>query len=147
MAETLRQAKAFDLYYAMGSDRSYEAVSQEIGVSKNSIYAWSKKFNWQDRVKERDNANVKRMYEETDNNIVSTMVSYRKVISASVADYIKNLKEGKVKINSASDFIKLVELDIKIAELMNTEKNASIADNDKNNKTIISFNLTKKDVS
>ena len=141
MAETLRQAKAFDLYYSMGNDRSYEAVSQQIGVSKNSIYNWAKMFKWQDRVKERDNTNAKKMYEQTDSNIVGTMVSYRKVISASVADYIKNLKEGKVKISTPSDFIKLVELDIKLTELMSNNEKSLIEDT----KTVINFNLSKKE--
>lgn len=141
MAETLRQAKAFDLYYSMGNDRSYEAVAQQIGVSKNSIYNWAKTNNWQDRVKERDTVNAKRMYEQTDSDVVGTMVSYRKVITASVADYIKNLKEGKVKINSPADFIKLVELDIKLTELMSNNEKSLIEDT----KTVINFNLSKKE--
>lgn len=140
MAETLRQAKAFDLYYSLGANRSYEAVAAQIGVSKNSIYNWAKSYNWQERIRLRDKANAKELYKKTDAEVVDNLAVYRQVITASVKDYVKNLKNGKVKINSPTDFIKLVELDIKISEIINRDNNNSEEDT----KTVINFNLTKK---
>lgn len=139
MAETLRQAKAFDLYYSLGASRSYEAVAASIGVSKNSVYNWAKAYNWQERVRQRDEANARELYKKTDTEVVDNLAVYRKVITESVKDYVKNLKNGKVKINSPTDFIKLVELDIKISEIMNRKDTE-----EKDRTTVVTFNLNKK---
>ena len=138
MAETLRQAKAFDLYYSLGANRSYESVAASIGVSKNSIYNWAKSYNWQERVRQRDEANAKELYKKTDTEVVDNLTVYRQVITASVKDYVKNLKNGKVKINSPTDFIKLVELDIKISEIIDRRDT-----DEKDSTTVVTFNLNK----
>lgn len=138
MAETLRQAKAFDLYYSLGANRSYESVAASIGVSKNSIYNWAKSYNWQERVRQRDEANAKELYKKTDTEVVDNLTVYRQVITASVKDYVKNLKNGKVKINSPTDFIKLVELDIKISEIIDRRDTE-----EKDSTTVVTFNLNK----
>lgn len=125
MAETLRQAKAFDIYYSMGSGRSLEAVSKEIGVSKNSVFNWSKKFNWKERIAERDKANAQKMFEDTDESIVDSLVGYRKIIKVSIENYVKLLKGGSIKINTPAEFIKLAELDLKIAEVLESKDTAN----------------------
>lgn len=120
MAETPRQAKAFDIYYEMGVNgghRSLRAVASEIGVSLTSVSKWAKDNKWKARIAERDAKNNASLFEATDKRVVDELVSYRKIISASIGDYIKNLKTGSVKINTPAEFIKLVELDMKLLQL------------------------------
>lgn len=142
MAETMRQAKAFDLYFTMGDNRSYEKVGKQIGVSTNSVATWAKKYNWQQRLSERNAAIHQEMYAKTDKEIMESLTDYKKIIHDSVQDYVKNLKSGKVKINSPGEFIKLVELDVKLTEILDN-------DNSNNNEgetgTVINFNLTRKE--
>lgn len=133
MAETLRQAKAFDIYYAMGSGRSLDSVSKQIGVSKNSVFNWSKKFNWKERIAERDKANAQKMFDETDESIVESLINYRKIIKVSIDTYVKQLKGGVVKISNPADFIRLAELDIKISEVLDNkdvQDNACVVSNE-----------------
>lgn len=139
--ETLRQAKAFDTYYAMGDSRSYEAVARKLGVSKTSIARWAKVNNWQERIKERDKDIASKMYEKTDSDLVNTLTNYRKVITASVGEYIKNLKDNKIRIQTPYDFIKLVELDLKLIELINEDSGLSDDTNDA--KTSFNYILNK----
>lgn len=121
MAETLRQSQAFDYYYSLGENRSYETVAEKFGVSKNSVYNWSKYNHWRERIAKRDAENAKEIFKRTDEDIVDNLVQYRKLIAGSIGSYYKQLKDGVVKITSPSDFIKLVELDVKLAEILKTD--------------------------
>lgn len=135
MAETSKQALAFDIYYAMGKNggkRSFRAVSEHPKINKSitTINKWAQEFNWKERIAERDARNNKAMFDKTDEDIVNTLTNYRKVIKGSIGAYISDLKDGRVKINSPSDFIKLVELDLKLQEIM--IENTKINDNNDN---------------
>lgn len=138
-SETFKQAKAFDLYYAMGDDRSYDAVASRIGVSKQSIYKWSKQNNWQQRIAERDAKNAEQIYKQTDDDMVKTALQYREVAKASIGAYIKKLKNGELDIKTPADFIKLVELDMKLAGIIE-----NITEEKSETSTVIRFNITKK---
>lgn len=119
--ESKRKAEAYDLYFAMGEDRSYEAVAKAMGVSKNTIANWARMFNWQSRVAEREEATREKIYQEmygdTDKVIIDANVKYRRFIEKSIDKYIKSFKDGAIKITSINEFIKLVELDLKLAGL------------------------------
>jgi hypothetical protein len=114
--------EALDYYYSLGVDRSYKKVAEAAGVSVTSIQAWANNYDWQAEVKRRDTANYKEIAARTDNDIINNTLQYRKIISASIATYVKQLKDGVVKISSPSDFIKLAELDIKLAQLLKDEE-------------------------
>lgn len=135
VAESARQAKAFDLYYTLGEKRSYEAVSDRIGVSKTSVYKWAKMFNWQDRVKKRDEEIVQRIYEESNKDIIKSVSRYRQIINASIESFVK-AKNGQIPLKSSMDFIKLVELDLRLAGVL--DEKSEVKDN---GKTVVSFTI------
>lgn len=114
MKETLRHQQAFEYYYMLGSGRSYNKVASHFGISNVSISKWAKELDWDERVRLRDEKNMSKIREQNDLDVVKSLQSYRKVISASIADYIKRLKDGTVKIDSANDFAKLVRLDMEL---------------------------------
>ena len=45
-------ADAFDAYFALGPDRSYEALARKFGVSKKGITLMAKRESWQQRILE-----------------------------------------------------------------------------------------------
>ena len=45
---------AFEVYFALGPDRSYQAVADKLGVSKKAVTRRAVKENWQGRIVERD---------------------------------------------------------------------------------------------
>ena len=53
--ETPRHAEAFEYYYSLGDNRSWEKVADEFNVSVTSIQRWNDSFNWQARVEIRNN--------------------------------------------------------------------------------------------
>ena len=96
MQEKLKHQKAFDFYYSLGGFRSYSRVAQRFSVSKTSVQKWSKEFNWQKRIKQRDISNAKRLQAKTDKVIIDTKAQYR-------ADVSKTLHSVKLLLQSVQD--------------------------------------------
>lgn len=131
MKETLKHQQAFEFYYMQGPERSLGKVAAQFGISRPTATMWSQKLNWDERIKERDNKNMEVIRAQNDEDVVIQMEAYRKVIKASVADYIKRLKDGKVKIDSVSDFSKLVKLDMELCGYVESlNKEEETANND-----------------
>ena len=147
MRETLKHQQAFEYYYMLGPERSLGKVASQFGVSRPTATMWSQKLNWDARIIERDNKNMQAIRDKNDEDVVSQMEAYRKIIKASVSDYIKRLKDGKVKIDSVNDFAKLVKLDMELTGYIQ-----QVASADENNITeddniIFEFNGGDEDES
>jgi len=55
MSESTRHRQAFDHYWTLGADRSIEKLHLELrqvgrGVGLRTLYDWSSRFHWQDRL-------------------------------------------------------------------------------------------------
>ena len=145
MQETLRHQQAFEYYYMLGPERSLGKVASKFNVSRPTVTLWSQKLNWPQRVVDRDNKNMQTIRERNDESVVADMESYRKIIRASVGDYIKRLKDGLVKIDNVNDFTRLVKLDMELCGYMEqVEKEEKDKNNDDNTITF-TFNGDDKD--
>ena len=78
--ETQRHIEAFDRYFAMGKKRSLRSAAGQQGVSEKTIFQWSKDFNWQGRIAQRDLENGKKTMAKTDKTVVNTKADYRRDI-------------------------------------------------------------------
>ena len=120
--ETWKAHEAFELYYMMGANRSIKAVAQHYKVSEQCIGRWSRKHNWVKRAAERDRKNMLAIEEQDNIKFIDEMRNYKKLITASVAKYVQNLKDNKVKVDSVKDFSALVHLDIDINNFINASQ-------------------------
>ncbi len=75
--ETKRHIEAFDFYYSMGADRNHAAVAERYKVGKRAVERWSRSFNWQERVAQRDIENGRKIMAKTDRGVVNTKADYR----------------------------------------------------------------------
>lgn len=116
--ETARHQSAFDYYYALGDDRSYDKVAKQFNVSVGSVTRWAGSFAWQRRVIERDHKIALQMQRETDRQILNDRKAYRNIIKASIETYVDNLKNGKVSIDKVSDLRALMDMDMKLMEVL-----------------------------
>jgi transposase len=117
----------------MGDNRSLGKVADKFGVSRPTVTVWARKLNWDQRVVERDTKNMQAVREQNDADVIEQMKAYRKIIKASVADYINRLKDGKVKIDNVKDFTQLVKLDMELYGYMD-----SIKEQDNNDQLAVS---------
>ena len=136
MIENPNHIKVFELYYTMGSDRSLGKLHQkypDITPTIDTLKNWSKTFNWQQRVEQRDIENSKALQDklkpETNKIIVNTKADYRaeikqqlNILKAVLNQAIKDIKEGKfASIDDIGDlkdvvnsYEKLCNLDLKL---------------------------------
>lgn len=125
MTETLRHMEAFEYYYALGLDRSYAKVADQFSVTTQTVEKWGKAFQWRKRVITRDIEAGKKLRERNETTLLDEKESYRKIIKASLASYIEELKKGNIKVTKVSDVINLIELDLKLMGVSESGKSTS----------------------
>lgn len=110
MKEKPKHIKAFELYYLMGDDRSLAKLSDKYPdrIPKEvTLKIWSRHFNWQERVEQRDIENTqalrKKLEAQTNKTIVNSKADYRAEIKTQLGilkrimnETIKQMKAGKV---------------------------------------------------
>lgn len=124
MAETWKAHDAFEYYYSLGPGRTMKEVAKHYKCSVGNILRWSQKNNWVARARERDKKNMLAIEEQNNIKFVEEMMSYKKLIKASVMLYVQALKKKHVEVNSVKDLDKLVRLDIDVDKFIN-ESNSS----------------------
>jgi len=115
MIETLRNKEIFELYYSIGSKRSLEKLldklhqnSTETAPSLRTLKSWSKAFNWQKRIEQRDIEIGNKLEKKTNKIVLNTKADYRKEIQNSMkvlkgairTAFTKGI-DGKLKLNIA----------------------------------------------
>jgi len=114
MNEEPKHIKIFEQYYVMGNSRSFKKLLDklhhdytETAPSLRTLKSWSKKFNWQERVKLRDIENSKalenKLKPKTNKIIVNTKADYRaeiksqlNILKAILNNTIKDIKAGNI---------------------------------------------------
>jgi hypothetical protein len=106
MQETLQHKEAFEYYYTLGESRSIPQVAQKYPISIPAVKKWSKSFNWQERILQRDIEIGKKLVTKTNTTVLNEKANYRKIIK----DAIDSM--GTIKAESAKDLEILVKLDL-----------------------------------
>ena len=119
MKEELHHQKIFDIYYSMGENRSLQKLRAQLCQDSaenvphvNTLKSWSKAFNWQERIEQRDMENSRLLEKKTNNTIVNEKANYRKIIKAAMSTFVKNLQAGNIQVNTVQDAERLVKLDL-----------------------------------
>ena len=107
------QRKAFELYYGLGDKRSLRAVAETIGRTERTVAGWSRVFNWVARVTQRNIENAQNNNEaKITAELTDVRTKYRILINNLMADFSKDIAQGKVKVKNINDFERLVKLDM-----------------------------------
>jgi len=137
---TMQIEAAFDIYYSLGVERDLRKLAGCLGGTEffpnalpvyTTLRKWSAKYNWQDRVVQRDIENSKKIQAKTDRTVVNTKADYRRdvrlalqPIKATINKVIVKDKETgelevRIPIEEARDlasviasFEKLIKLDL-----------------------------------
>jgi len=111
--ETDRQVEAFEYYYGLGDGvRNLTKVANYMGKSTSCIKSWHDKFNWDERVEALKKASYDRLVESDNKRLLTEMEQYRKIIKASVTQYLTKLKKGDIQIKNPRDLAILIRLDL-----------------------------------
>jgi len=114
MKETLRHREAFEYYYILGEKRSITEVARKFTLSRASISKWSRAFNWQLRIVQRDIENSKALTKKINKDVVNSKADYRALIKKVVKKFEDKLDKDKIQICRTSDLAEMANLDLKM---------------------------------
>jgi transposase len=119
--------RAFEFYYRLGGERSYQRVAQEFQVSEGTVKLWGRSFGWKERVRERD-VDIAR---EVAGRTLSDEVSHRernvKILQMAMIQLAKAIVDGRVKMTLA-DLDKLIRLEAFLKDEPDSRQEVVFAD-------------------
>ena len=109
--ETLKHKEAFEFYYSLGDVRSYQKVAEEYGVTLKAVAQWSKSFNWQERIAQRDIEIGQQLKEKTMDTIINEKANYRKIVKLAMSQLVESMRAGEMTYR-IQDLERLIRLDM-----------------------------------
>jgi len=132
LKENPNHIKVFELYYTMGSNRSLAKLCQKYPNDMPKLVtlkSWSKAFNWQQRVEQRDIENNKslenKLKPETNKAIVNSKADYRAeiktqigILKAILNKVIQDFKKNEIlDVDNVKDLEKVINSYEKLCKL------------------------------
>lgn len=102
--------RAFEYYYSLGEQRSYERVATEMTVAPSTVKLWARSFGWQDRLRERNLEIAREVAGRTMTDEVSRRERSLQIVHLAMVQLAKAIAEGEVKMTLA-DLDKLIRLE------------------------------------
>jgi len=112
--ENAAHKAAFELYYAMGTDRSTKRIAEELGLAKTSVDIWSKSFGWVARVVQRDAEIAAKVEKVNIQAIVDIKTKLYRAIDRTLDLYSDNLAKGVVDASTTRDLANVGALWLKL---------------------------------
>lgn len=133
--ENLRQKQAFEIYYSLGDGRTLEKLREKLKTIPEysqhipaliTLKSWSKKYNWQSRIQQRDIENSRSLQKQTNNSIIDMKIEIRNLIKVQLAlmtkslnDFLKSKRVTEIKsisdlnaLSSTLDRLARLEMDL-----------------------------------
>jgi hypothetical protein len=102
--------RAFEHYYGLGEQRSYERVATALSVAPSTVKLWARSFGWRDRLCERDLEVAREVAGRTMTEEVSRRERSLQIVHLAMVQLAKAIAEGEVKMTLA-DLDKLIRLE------------------------------------
>lgn len=105
--ETPEQKQAFETYFLMGDDRSYRKLAKTLGKGSTTISNWSKWFNWQERIEERDKQ-VDKIVEQRNNKTMAELkLEQARQIDAVMNRFWEKVMKKQIELDNWHDYERL----------------------------------------
>jgi len=127
--ETLKQSALFERYYLMPKRSLYKLYDELFEenpkcVCLRTLCRWSKRFNWQERVAQRDEEISKMLAKDSIEDAIKIKNEYRReiknniiLVKAAMATAVEKLKKKAIAISNLKDIEKLVNAYEKLVKL------------------------------
>lgn len=104
LTETPEQKDAFEQYFLMGDNRSYRQLAKKLNKGVTTISGWAKKFDWQERIVERDKQ-VDEIIEQRNNKTMAELREEQaKLLDLALESFMEKVSQGKMEIESWQDY-------------------------------------------
>lgn len=108
--EQAHHIRAFEHYYALGEQRSYERVADECSVAASTVKLWARSFGWQERVRERDIEIAREVADRTVTGEIDRRERSLQIVHMALVQLAKAIAEGDIRM-TLSDLDKLIRLE------------------------------------
>lgn len=114
--ETLRQKQIFDIYYSLGDNRSFQKLIETLKnipeytnniPSIATLKSWSRKYNWQLRIQQRDREISKDLQKQIDKDIIDEKAEHRKLIKSIIETLKKSLEKYEERIKQEGKIVEI----------------------------------------
>lgn len=102
--------RAFEHYYGLGEQRSYDRVANEFKVAASTVKLWARSFGWQTRIRERDLEIARDVAGRTMSDEVTRRERSLQIVHMALVQLAKAIAEGDVRM-TLSDLDKLIRLE------------------------------------
>jgi hypothetical protein len=102
--------RAFEHYYGLGKQRSYDRVASEFSVAASTVKLWARSFGWQSRIRERDLEIAREVAGRTMRGEASRRERSLQIVHMAMVQLAKAIAEGDLRM-TLSDLDKLVRLE------------------------------------
>jgi hypothetical protein len=102
--------RAFEHYYGLGEQRSYERVAAEFFVAPSTVKLWARSFSWQARLKDRDLSVAREVAGRAMVDQVNRRERNLQIVHLALVQLAKAIADGDVRMTLA-DLDKLVRLE------------------------------------
>ncbi|HEX5130909.1 MAG TPA: hypothetical protein VFX92_00330 [Candidatus Krumholzibacteria bacterium] len=108
--EQAHHTRAFEHYYALGEQRSYERVAAEFSVGSSTVKLWARSFGWQERLHERDLEIAREVADRTVTGEVDRRARSLQIVHMALVQLAKAIAEGDIRM-TLNDLDKLIRLE------------------------------------
>ena len=121
MKETAKHLEAFEQYYQYSEDRSLARLAADCHIATATAKMWSKAFNWQERIQERDKANALQVQARVDKHIVAKKAKYIEQVDLNLEHVQAILDKAReldtIEVKTVSDLANLVRAQVMLINL------------------------------
>lgn len=112
-------SNAFEHYFSLGPSRSYQAVAEKYGVTKQAITKVAARERWPERLSELESQARQRSNEKAAETLEEMNERHRKILRAVLNKAIEGLKA--VPVSTARDILRALELVMRQDRLIHGE--------------------------
>lgn len=101
--------QAFEIYFGLGTKRSYKAVANQLGLSVSAVRLMAKSFDWSGKIEKRDAAIARQAADNVIGPALANATRNRKLVELALMKVIKAINSDKVRIQ-VGDLDRLLRL-------------------------------------
>ena len=119
--------RAFEFYYALGENRSYEKVAAEFRAGLSTVKLWGRSFRWKQRIRERDMEVAREVASRTLTDEVTHRERSLRIVQVALVQLARAIVDGKVKM-TLGDLDKLIRLEAFLSDQPDSRQEIVFAD-------------------
>ena len=116
--EKIHHKEAFEIFFLLPPEkRSIREVARQLKKSASTVQSWAESFNWKERVEIRENQinqQFQEIQKQNNDSLLDMKATFHKMIKGLLANAVKDIKSGDLKVTNINELVKLMEIDLNL---------------------------------